>query len=205
MKRIAGFVLISSAVALCQADYQPPSAVWKEWTVELRSHPLGLRSHYPLSNLLDGDPNTAWVFEHPVKSGEPDFPPGPIKSPYQITFQPANPVRIDSIQVMNGYNKDRETFLRNNRALRIEVWANDDRAPDGEKVIASTWLTDSMGWHTLRIPAKKYNALTVVFGGIRKGKEDDLAISELRFMSHGKQVPWHLPKAAMMTHGSECG
>lgn len=207
MKRLAGVVLGAGVIAMCAADYQPPSAVWSTWTVDLQSHPLGLREHYPLANLLDGNPATAWVFEHAPKAtaDSEDMPPGPIKTPYQITFTPSEPVRIDSIQVMNGYNKSSETFKRNNRALKIEVWGHSADGPYDGKVVASSWLKDSMGWHTLKIPSKKYTGITVVFSGIRRGRDNDLALSELRFMSRGKQVPWHLPKVAMMTHGSECG
>jgi hypothetical protein len=205
VKNFAAIAFLAAAAALCQADYQSASAVWKDWTIDLQSHPLGLRNHYPISNLFDGDAATAWVFEHPTKTKEPDMPPGPVKSPYQITLTPNDPVVIDSIQLMNGYNKSRATFGRNDRALHVEVWARDENAPEGERVIASSWLKDTMGWHMLRIPEKKYDSLTIVFSGIRKGKDSDLALSELCFISRGKQVPWHLPKVAMMTHGSECG
>jgi hypothetical protein len=205
--------------AMATADYSPTSIRWYGWEVSTSEDLIGDSriTHYPIANMFDGDPNTAWVF----KRNPPPKPDEGRESnavhwggKYAIGFDfrkegtPKDPdwgmqaKVIDGIDIMNGYNKSLETFRRNNRVVQVAIY---DRYADPKNLIKTADLSDKMGWHHISLPRRAYYGLIVTFTGIRKGVDNDVAISEVRLTKDGRAVPTGLGKAYLATTGSECG
>lgn len=77
---------------------------------------------YGVTNLIDGDPSTAWV-EGAPGDGEGEW--------IEVEFRDFVP---HAIGILNGYTKSEETYYQNNRVKRCEVEFID---PDGNRVTVS--------------------------------------------------------------------
>jgi hypothetical protein len=180
---------------IARADYAATNIEWKGWQIASSENLYAGRIHrsYPLTYLLDGGPRTAWVF-----SGKGKCKDGSWNSRYALEIRPDKPVIMDRIRLMNGYNKSRELFFKNDRVIQIRLTIN------GEKVKTAT-LADTMGWHEVAFPRQAVNGLRIEFTGIRRGQIHDLCISELALYNGARKVEMHMPQAVMFTEGSECG
>jgi len=114
--------------AQASADYSPTAAKWNGWTVQTGEDLYGGARHtgYPIWQMFDRKPQTAWVFSGKFANPYPEEGGPPLRSfeaRYWLELTPDNPVRLDELRIMNGYNKDGRTFGRNNRILELEVVA----------------------------------------------------------------------------------
>ena len=171
-------VLILLVVLLCggRAAFANASSVWwSGWNVsssEEISDEAGVKySTYPLPLMFDNDPKTAWVYS--AKSRE--WNKQQFRSRYGIELKPERPTTIDSLRIMNGQNASLARFKRNNRVLEMRVTMN----AGAEKIVKTFKLPDRMGWHSCALPRRAMKSLKIEFIGIRKGRDDDLCISEL--------------------------
>jgi hypothetical protein len=203
---LLGLLSLLTVSPAALADYMPTTAEWPGVKI-MTSEDLFWGSKYkgyPIGNLFDGDPKTAWVFK-----GVPP-PPGEGSATsswggkYAISIEFDKPRYLDGIQIMNGYNKSAQVFARNNRILRMRIL--DGAKPHWEsRLVQRAVFKDRMGWHTASMPSRRYNGITLVFDRFIPGRDRDLAISELRFTYRGKVVPIRTPRAYMYTEGSSCG
>jgi hypothetical protein len=99
------------------ADGKPPHIQWKQWRV-FTSEGWNLDTgpepkfplQFPLSNLFDGDPNTTWVY-YDVRKPSAALGRSTSRRAHRVlTLEPTQPVVIDSIAVMNGYNRRPDLF-----------------------------------------------------------------------------------------------
>jgi hypothetical protein len=191
-----------------RGDYVPTQVHWPGWRVAT-SEDLGGRApltRYSIANMFDGDPRTAWVFgrDTPVR---PDTDPeaattGHWGGRYGLSLELGRATELDGFELMNGYNKSERLFKLNNRIVEVAVY---DESPYGSKPIKRVFLSDKMGWHRVSLPRRNYSQLWLTFVGVRKGPADDVCVSELRLLQHGRPVSTGLQKLYMATAGSECG
>jgi hypothetical protein len=176
------------------ADYVPTHIEWKDWWVASSENLYAgcIHTRYPLTHLLDGDPRTAWVF-----SGTGQCRDG-WRSRQALALAPREPTVIDSLWLMNGYNKSRELFLRNNRVVQIRLSVNG-------KTLKTATLSDKMGWHKVSLPRQAVRHLQIEFTGLRRGRDDDLCLSELALYNNGRQIDMHMPSAVMFSEGGRRG
>jgi hypothetical protein len=147
----------------------------------------GGRIAYPLTNLLDGDPTTAWVYPM-AGAGRNRTAAVPYLS---LTWE--EPVAADEVWLMNGYNKDEATFRRNNRVAGMRVAADDT-----EK---ETALSDRRGWHRVTLPRPTFRALVLEFLAVRRGPANDLCLSGLALYRRGRPVDFGMPRWVEYSEG----
>ena len=110
------FVCSTSSVWACgDCDTQ---IQWKDWKIssdEMRF--LGVKTNdFPLYHLVDGNPNTPWVW-----SGIPFYKRHSRQEGKWLYFVPKRPVVVDEVRILSGYNKSEALWKRNNRVKRLEV------------------------------------------------------------------------------------
>jgi hypothetical protein len=116
----------------------------------------------------------------------------------------AKPVTVDEIRIMNGYNKDRATFVRNARVTQLDLIESSSTDTEGRR-IGRFSLDDTMGWQTIRIPRRAYYGFKLLVRSIVRGTDPDVAISELALLNRGRSVGPPKAKHIAFTDGSECG
>lgn len=121
-------------------------------------------NRYGPGNLFDGDPSTAWV-EGAADDG--------LGEAIVLRFDGAR--TVSRISIMNGYNKNRDIYAKNNRVRTLKLT---DSA--GRRFEAS--ISDSGDWQTLNLPGDvKIEWLSLAIGSVYPGvKYRDTAISEIR-------------------------
>ncbi len=171
---------------------------WPGWTCS-STEDLSLgRKHtsFPLTYLFDNDPATAWVFSGTGKHAETG------RTGFAIDLsrdEGERAVIVDGIWIMNGYNKSRELFARNNRITELQVYVN-------WKLVKTVALADSMGWHKISIPQQPVKDMALRFTKFARGRDDDVCVSEIALYDRGKKVGLKMPKAVEFTEGNtDCG
>jgi hypothetical protein len=167
---------------------------WRGWRISSNEGLWAGHKHtaYPLTYLVDGDPNTAWVFsgtEAAVKDYKYYH-----HEPYHQWIEIDGHAYADSIRIMNGYNRSPELFARNNRITQIKLIIND-------KTVKTVDLSDKMGWHEISFPRRLCHSIKLVFTGIRKGSDNDTCISELALYDMGTKIDFALPKMVLYSTG----
>ena len=202
MRRLLPVILLLCACTVLWADGRPTQIRWYGWTVASDETFFDGRKHssFPLTYLVDGDPSTAWVFsgkkmelKDPSHNGE-----------FSLMFQADKQITVDGIRIMNGYNKSKKLFLRNNRVTKVTISKNVYPLYP-EKNIKTVGLSDSMGWHDISIPRQKVRSLGIAFNSIKKGTDDDTCISEIQLLDHGRPIPMNMPRAVIYLEGGDCG
>lgn len=176
------------------ADYVPTHIAWQGWRIASSENLYaGYRyTRYPLTHLVDGDPRTAWVF-----SGTGKCQDG-WQSRYALALAPEEPVVIDGLALMNGYNKSRELFLRNNRVAQIRLSVNG-------RILKTAALPDKMGWHKVPLPRQAVRFLQIELTRFYRGRDNDLCLSELVLLNRNQPIDLHLPQAVLFSKGRACG
>lgn len=197
-----------SAGAIARADGKPPSIEWPGWRVEsseylnLETNDTNVRSDntvaFPMTNLVDGDPKTAWVWRDPSTTARKHL--GTSKRVRSFTLEAGKPVRADELWLMNGYNRRADLFRRNDRVLSIRL--NID-GKDGKTVT----LSDRMGWHKIALRARPFRTLRIELIGIRKGDgpDNDICLSELALVRDGRAIDFKMPQAVIYNLSACCG
>ena len=138
----------------------PPRSV--EARVEVSST-LEPEAAYHASYLFDGRPHFAWV-EGAKGSGEGEN--------IQLTFR--SDMRIDAIQLWNGYHRSKDHYEKNARVRKLEIEA------EGRRVMVD--VPEGMVPRKLTFdPALSARQVTISVAAAKKGtKYEDLVVSELR-------------------------
>jgi len=172
------------------ADYVPTHIEWPGWRMASSENLYAGRrySRFPLTYLVDGDPRTAWVFSGTgrCRDGWP--------SRYALALVPEEPVVIDSLALMNGYQRSRALFLRNNRVAQMRLSVNG-------KVLKTVALPDTMGWHRVSLPRQAVRVLQIEFLDFYRGRDNDLGLSELALLNRGRPLDMSLPQAVLFRQG----
>ena len=136
--------------------------------------------HFKLAHMMDNNAATPWVFRGQGQKNT--FSPTWGKR-HALSFYRDKAVEIDEIRIMNGYNKRRDLFWRNDRVVRMGIAVN------GKKIKVAN-LSDKMGWHRVSVPRGKADNIVLEFVGVRKGRgaDNDICVSELAFYNRGKRV-----------------
>ncbi len=213
------FSAVLAAVALtgfAGADHIYTQARWNGWTVTTGEESWFARLHtsYPIWQMFDRDPRTAWVFSGSLNDpNEAEEVDGKIVSRtlrtledrYWLFMKPDRARYVDTIRLMNGYNRDRSTFGRNARITKIEIFDTEWVWTDRLKPLLTTELPDAMGWHSIKIPRRKYGGLKIVVKSLARGTDPDVAISELDLLDGSRSVGPPKADYFLYTPGDDCG
>lgn len=180
---LLGSIAIS---ALSRADGYGQSVFMPGWRIETSESEVahGSKNSYPAWNLIDGDAKTTWVYSakdyrKPAKMNKVG------DETYFISFRPDNPVMLDELKLMTGYNKSESLYYKNSRPIEIAIydgypydWKNNKSFLRSDPVRRLT-LTDKPGDKSIRLPKRRYESLYVVITKIKPGVVDDLCVSEI--------------------------
>jgi hypothetical protein len=171
----------------------PTTIHWSGWLVwSTESLYLGRKhSLFPMTYPFDGNPATTWVFSGTGKHAEYE------DKGYALDIErdpDKKAVMMDSIWIMNGYNKSRELFLRNNRIVQLKLYVN-------EKFLKTVRLSDSMGWHRISIPRQRVRDIKLQFTKFARGRDNDVCMSEIALYDKGRKIDLKMPKAVEFSEG----
>ena len=196
MKRFVVVALLTLACVPAIADGPDTQISWPKWVVSSNERLyIGHRhTSYPLTYLFDGDPTTAWVYSGLDRNPTAQITISRNDENLDDDTSLPSPIIIDSIWIMNGYNRSPELFKRNNRIVQVKVYLDDMPV----KVVT---LADGVGWHKISVPRGKVRSVRLKFTGIRKGPENDICVSELAFYDQGHKIDTKMPYAVVFTEG----
>ncbi len=200
----------------CLADGEHTNASWGGWKVSTGEESwFGMRhSSYPIPLMFDKNPSTAWVFSgtfgDPVNVEEVDGKTiskklRSLEERSWVHLTRTAPIVLDEIRIMNGYNKDRATFSRNARIVKIDIYDSNWTYTGDENPIKTVLLSDKMGWHSISLPKRAYKGIKLVVRDIERGTDPDIAISEMELRKAGANVGPTKPHYYLYSAGSDCG
>ena len=168
---------------------------------------------YPITNLLDGDVTTAWVFEGPKwdgKENESGYRP-PTDAPFRggvgqtisIETHMGRPPVVDAVGIVNGYAKNATTYERSNRVTRMRVRAY---GTQGKEIWSRSFdLRQVMWMQVFSVPGGEVTAASVTVEAVALGRDNDLCISEIQLYRSGRSVIPKPPAYVISSPGDECG
>ncbi|MCB1194152.1 MAG: type II secretion system protein GspG [Leptospiraceae bacterium] len=168
-------------------DETNPVAITNNQSIELiESSSKELKSkdqNYNVNNLIDNDLATCW------KESEPGAGEG-----QWLEFQFKNTINIDKIRIANGFQKDNELFIQNNRLKTIYVCVN------SYETCKQFSLKDTQGWEEFKLNEQNVTRLKLIIDSVYNGaKWDDTTISEIAFVTENKvSMPKQLSKKAFV-------
>ena len=176
---------------------------WPGW--QIRTWEDMVSPSYPLSNMLDGRLDTAWVYNkalHEHQEGKPQPFNHGVEKEIWIRNTSGSPVMLDGIGITNGYVKDSPTYWRNNRIRKISLTLGDEQV-----VTHSFLLQDTRTLQRFSFPRVSARWITLRVEGVDPGKDDDLCISELQFLNNDRPLGWELTPFVFTNHSSQscCG
>lgn len=207
---MARFWWLVLAVSLCltvRADGASATVQWPGWLVETDEDYLS--TQYPLADMLDGNPRTAWVFN---KQFSDKRAPGDVYRHGQGTelrfcTDDGRAVAIDGIGIINGFAKSPETYRKYNRIREITVDTRDGN-PNG-KGVTTIRLNDTPGLQKFALPPTATARIAIAFTAVDPGPVDDLCVSELVLYHRGKPLHWGMTPIVVAhdsSHGEDgCG
>lgn len=121
---------------------------------------------YPVENIFDNNPNSAWVKGKPGDG---------IGEWIEVGFEPE--FNLSQIKIINGYAKSKEIYSANNRVKKVVV--NFSNGKPQEFILQDNIL----GFQTLKLPKPvKVDSLKITIKDIYQGtKYNDTCISEIQF------------------------
>lgn len=188
------------------------SVQWPGWQIETNEYTQSTR--YPLSQMFDGNPATAWVYHKAWRDLPPGMCWGESDNPEE-NFNHGIGTKIilstdvcndgetftaDGIGIINGYAKNQAIYRRNNRITRIYVTCEGENQP-WEKLCG---LKESMQLQRISFPRQELLTITLEIDDVDVGADDDLCISELVFYNHGKFVPWRATTTVLYNYYYGC-
>lgn len=190
-------VLVAIALPAC-CDGTATLIRWPGWECS-STEDLSLghkHTSFPLTHLFDNNQATAWVFSGTGKHAEY----GSTGFGLHLSREDGRkPCTLDSIWVMNGYNKSRKLFFGNNRITELKLYVD-------WKFVKTVALTDSMGWHKISIARQPIKDIALRFTKFQKGRDNDVCVSEIALYDRGKRIDLKMPQAVEFTRGdTDCG
>ncbi len=136
----------------------------------------GTYYYYGAGNMLDGSLITTWTPGTGKSRG------GSGMGEYaDFFFQ--SPVMLDGIQLLNGYQRNQEAFLQNNRAKRIEVSFKQQGTDTFDSPLEFTLFDGQVGWQRLTFsPQENVAAFRIRILDVYSGSkfDYDVGITEVR-------------------------
>ena len=179
-------LLITSTMVF--ADITFPEVTWGPW--KIKTPDLMMSEEYPVTNMLDGAPQTAWVFNKTqygsvwkqYKHGEGEE--------MHISYN-GDPITIDNISIINGYAKNEAIYQLNNRILKLEVYCTAN---------SKTWnktfdLKETRSPQRLDMPKITSGNIEIQLKVVQValGDDDDLCISEFALCDGDYHIPYNVP------------
>jgi hypothetical protein len=168
---------------------------WPGW--EVRTTEKFSLLKYPLTNMLDGKQDTAWVFNkwdcepntdsESIKRMTTKFKHG-IGTSITVKTGEDTTVFCDGIGIINGYAKNSTIYQQNNRITKITLNCTGPKTNWSK----SYSLKESSEMQNLSIPHLRLNQIQIHFDEVKVGKDDDLCISELVLYRDKKPISWQL-------------
>ncbi len=201
--------IIVTGVLLCVlctyawADGFSTAIKWQGWTVETTECQHGEK--YPLVNMFDGTPETAWVFNQKLFADmdEENFKYKHGEGEYVNLQHTGDPISITGISLINGYAKSEQIYQRNNRIYKLKVTVRSD-GKDWEKTVD---LIESRSAQKISFPRVVVKSIRLEVVQVALGNDDDLCISELSLLDGEYKIPWGIASTVIAndSSGGECG
>ncbi len=176
---------------------------WPGWQI-LMDNEYCQSTKYPLVQMFDGNPATAWVYYKAWR----DLPPGVlwgecnnpderfnhgIGATIDIRNDEGKTFSADGIGIINGYAKTPDIYWGNNRITSIHVHC-EGHEQNWDKSFA---LEERIQLQRLNFPHQKLLSLCLKVENVAVGPDDDLCISDIVLYNHGKPVPWKVPASVL--------
>jgi hypothetical protein len=190
MKKIALLLLIYNCIAsILLADPTNPQA--KRGIITVVSSEFGgieISKKYPVSNAIDGNPQTAWVCEEKETS---------FKKVVGLFFNFESDLEIDGISLINGYAKNDSLYKNNNSISTFEIVL-----PNHQVYRYS--CTETTKFQNFNFPKQNIKWMIILVIDQRKGtKYKDLCISEISPTINNKKLIYEQPKFIISNNGTE--
>jgi hypothetical protein len=218
---IAVTVMSLAATGPTSADWCPTYTAYPGWEILSCEDayvnpalPDGTR-RYPLSNLVDGDPRTVWVFEGIKWDGKErsdGYRPWKVNHPFRgglhqwvaVQCLAEEPPFVDAVGIINGYAKDAATYQRNNRIsrLRLQVARTWFSEPTWSKTVQ---LSHTLQTQVIAIPRQRAGFVSFLVEGVEQGKDNGLCISEVQLFYRGRPLVERPTPYVVYSPGDECG
>ncbi|MBQ6630973.1 MAG: discoidin domain-containing protein [Romboutsia sp.] len=131
--------------------------------VHASSHLIKKSKNYKPENAIDNNISTAWI-EGLSDDGIGQF----------IEFSSKNTFRVDKIDIINGFSKSEDLYMKNNRVKKITL-----EFSDGKKQVHEL-LDNNMDYQTIDVGGVNTNSVKVIIEEVYKGnKYSDTCISEI--------------------------
>jgi hypothetical protein len=124
-----------------------------------------VRSGYPLYQMIDEDPKTAWVFN-------PDPLAGEMNELVQFEIQCLDDSKIKTIRIINGYSKSEDLYTKNNRITQVTIEDKQNNRYDYD-------LEETLSFQDIKLPEPLDYLWLTAKKIIRGSKYDDTCISEM--------------------------
>lgn len=197
-------VLITLSAPSLACGYGPTHIEWNGWQLS-SSEDLwaGRKYHsYPLYNLVDSNPQTAWVWSGNGKCYEYTEKkyPSDIEAKHWLSLSSYKPIAADALWIRTGFDKSNALWKRNNRVAKLRLKCTNGR--DEEFPPKTVVLSDKRGWHQISLPTTgKVASLKIELLDFYCGRDDDVALSEVALYHHGHKLDWRLPAAVVVDDG----
>lgn len=143
---------------------------------------------YPVSNLIDGNPSTAWVFE----KKHSDF-----KEFKGLLLCMDNEIEIDGLSIINGYAKSDSLYKQNNAVSNFEIIL-----PNKSRYVFS--CKETLDFQNFQFSKIKVKWLIIKVISERKGtKYNDLCISEISPIYNKNKLINKQPNYIIYNNGGE--
>ena len=135
------------------------------------SHLIQKSINYKVENVIDNNPSTAWI-EKSIGDGIGQF----------IQFSSDKTFRVDKIDIINGFSKNQDIYLKNNRVKKVVLEFSDKSQQVHE-------LSDNnMDYQTIDVGGINTNSVKVIIEEVYTNgrKYSDTCISEISM--YGQEI-----------------
>jgi len=174
-------------------------------------------TRYPITNMFDGRPDTAWVYNKywrhlaPGESPEDDNPEQRFDHGVGTTitidtsdFPRCTSFVADGLGIINGYAKSDAVYRRNNRITKIHIDCEGEGRGDTNWAGTFT-LQEVQQLQRINFPHQRWLSIDIRVDAVSIGPDDDLCISELVLYNHGKPMPWRMTSCVLCNDSDDCG
>lgn len=131
--------------------------------IDASSYLIQKSRYYNPENAIDNDTSTAWI-EDLEGDGIGEF----------IQFSSENTFKVDKIDIINGFTKSQDLYIKNNRVKKVTL-----EFSDGTKQVHKL-RDNNMDYQTIDVGGVNTNSVKVIIDEVYKGsKYSDTCISEI--------------------------
>lgn len=190
MKRAIVILFLFNCISLSlHADPSNPQASRGNITIVSSEFGEGQTiKKYPVSNAIDEDPQTAWVFEENATS---------FKAVKGLLFVFKSEVAIDGISLINGYAKSETLYKLNNAIKTFKIVL-----PNHHEY--NYTCNETTNFQNFKFPKQNVRWMILIVTEERKGKKyNDLCISEISPTMNNEKLIYEQPKYLISNNGGE--